>query len=252
MKKAKDEIRKCKICENEFIIHGKINYNKITCSPSCGRKFAWKSGNRIAGETITKKCKFCKKEFTNLKSKDRVHDFKFCNRECMGKYKVVPESKTKLNCSYCTKEFIKRTDHVTINNFCTKLCCSLFRTKANALWKNKEYTKNYHKNYAHIHRIKNLESQKKRRKVKNESPNKLKISDWKKILNFYDEKCLKCGSNKNITIDHIIPISLGGQHNIGNVQPLCKSCNSSKGIKIIDYRGFQFGIKIKEVKHGDF
>ena len=58
----------------------------------------------------------------------------------------------------------------------------------------------------------------------------------KAIFNLYGEKCLCCGSEHNIQIDHVVPIAVGGKSEINNYQPLCKSCNSSKGTKIKDYR----------------
>jgi 5-methylcytosine-specific restriction endonuclease McrA len=55
----------------------------------------------------------------------------------------------------------------------------------------------------------------------------------KEINRLYSSACVSCGKNKDQTIDHIIPIDLGGSHGIGNLQTLCLSCNSSKRNRVM-------------------
>lgn len=50
----------------------------------------------------------------------------------------------------------------------------------------------------------------------------------KEIKNLLSQPCVYCKSCKNITIDHVIPIARGGRHSVGNLMPLCLSCNASK------------------------
>ena len=45
--------------------------------------------------------------------------------------------------------------------------------------------------------------------------------------------CQECGTMKKLTIDHVVPISKGGRHSIGNLQSLCIHCNTSKKNKFI-------------------
>ena len=42
-------------------------------------------------------------------------------------------------------------------------------------------------------------------------------------------RCVNCGSNKNLQLDHIIPFSHGGKTVSENLRTLCKKCNLSKG-----------------------
>jgi len=47
--------------------------------------------------------------------------------------------------------------------------------------------------------------------------------------------CFNCHSEDDLTIDHIVPMSLGGKHEIDNLQVLCRSCNSRKKQDVIRY-----------------
>jgi len=44
-------------------------------------------------------------------------------------------------------------------------------------------------------------------------------------------RCVICGDDSRINIDHIIPISLGGNSNKENLRTLCTECNIGKGGK---------------------
>ena len=44
--------------------------------------------------------------------------------------------------------------------------------------------------------------------------------------------CAICGSKENLTVDHIYPECRGGTLRLGNLQTLCRSCNSKKGAKV--------------------
>jgi 5-methylcytosine-specific restriction endonuclease McrA len=44
----------------------------------------------------------------------------------------------------------------------------------------------------------------------------------------FDHRCAYCGCTGDLQIEHVIPISKGGEHHLGNIVPACQSCNSSK------------------------
>jgi 5-methylcytosine-specific restriction endonuclease McrA len=60
--------------------------------------------------------------------------------------------------------------------------------------------------------------------------------EWLDLLEASGGVCLACGTTEEISVDHIIPLSLGGSNHIENIQPLCVACNCDKGTTDQDYR----------------
>jgi len=48
------------------------------------------------------------------------------------------------------------------------------------------------------------------------------------IARHYGKPCYACDATDRVTTDHLIPVTRGGSHGIGNVIRLCLSCNQSK------------------------
>jgi len=51
------------------------------------------------------------------------------------------------------------------------------------------------------------------------------------LEDLYSSPCAWCGSRMDICADHITPLARGGEHTERNLQPLCRTCNSSKGAR---------------------
>ena len=85
------------------------------------------------------------------------------------------------------------------------------------------------------HRLANLEKYRyyeSVRRAKKLSNGVYKISS-KELKKLYESPCAYCGSKEFIEMDHVIPISRGGQHSIGNLVPACSRCNKRKSDKLL-------------------
>lgn len=55
---------------------------------------------------------------------------------------------------------------------------------------------------------------------------------WEDIVRKYNYRCAYCGRKCYLTVDHVIPVSKGGEHSPCNIVPACVECNSKKGVKL--------------------
>ena len=72
-------------------------------------------------------------------------------------------------------------------------------------------------------------------------------AQWKEMVKFFGSRCVRCGAEGPVIRDHITPIYQGGSDGIENIQPTCKSCNSSKGREAVDYRLLAAGVRGSEM-----
>ena len=96
--------------------------------------------------------------------------------------------------------------------------------KKNNIEKNKQIIKRYKKN--------NVEKDREYSRYRHyRKKRKIFYISKKELKKIYSSNCVICNSKDNIQVDHIIPLSRGGTHSIGNLQPLCRSCNCKKSTK---------------------
>ncbi len=73
-----------------------------------------------------------------------------------------------------------------------------------------------------------------RRALKANAQGNHTAEDRKRIIAAQKNLCYYCGKKmgKDVTIDHIVPLSRGGSNSPENLVAACKSCNSAKGAKL--------------------
>jgi 5-methylcytosine-specific restriction endonuclease McrA len=62
-------------------------------------------------------------------------------------------------------------------------------------------------------------------------------TQWRRIRQTVinrDGCCQRCGTEDNLSVDHIVPRSLNGTDSLDNLEVLCSSCNSRKGGRFFD------------------
>lgn len=104
----------------------------------------------------------------------------------------------------------------------------------------KAYDAIYQKQYFQKHREEHLVLKQARRTRMLGNGGAFTAQEWRDLKTYYDYTCLACGRREpqvKLHADHIVPLSRGGSSYICNIQPLCNTCNASKGTKTIDYRG---------------
>lgn len=104
---------------------------------------------------------------------------------------------------------------------------------------NLDKKKSYHRQWQRANPDKIAIYTHRRRAWKRGAAGDFTAQEWMNLKAAYGFRCLRCGLHEpdvTLTADHVIPLSQGGSNDIGNIQPLCKTCNTQKHTDATDYR----------------
>lgn len=153
----------------------------------------------------------------DITGKKRSESWKVKMKETM-KVKFPGITKT---CPQCSKEFRVGLCH-SWRKFCSRACHSLGVTKP-LEW----------------HRTRAVKDANLRRARKQNNGGEFTTQEWEDLKKEFNYMCLCCKKHEpevRLCIDHIVPLSRGGNNSIDNMQPLCRSCNARKRVDCTDYR----------------
>ena len=104
---------------------------------------------------------------------------------------------------------------------------------------NKEYYIEYMKEYREENPHMQFNSNNKRRQLEENQGDGITKEQWYEMMCFFDWKCAYSGeylggNSEDRTIDHIVPLSKGGEHEVWNCVPMMKLYNKNKYISNIE------------------
>lgn len=136
-------------------------------------------------------------------------------------------------CSYC-KDCSKRS----VNDWNAKTPEARVRNHERVTaWQQANRTKRNasSRKYYSTHKAQHQALLLRRRALKQKAEGTFTAKEWAELVKRQNGICVSCKEPKKLTVDHIVPLSKNGRHEVSNIQGLCGPCNSKKGVKIIAY-----------------
>ena len=194
-------------------------------------------------EKVIKKIEYMS-QFEGLNDREIAEKFHCCRATInrvrrnnnIAKCNIMNKKDKYFICCFCgEKVYVKRRD---LNSFMCRKC-------------ENKYNKHYRKVNPEIYKANHsITEQRRRERTKNVISN-FTNTDWKKCKEFFNNECAYCGRKlKNLTQDHFIPLSKGGNYTKDNIVPACRNCNCRKHNKDFNtwYKEQKFYSEEKESK----
>lgn len=151
-------------------------------------------------------------------------------KKCIRCLKIKPleefnssKTYTYAYCRFCVKKYAKEYEAKNKDAIAIRKKAYYLKNREKILSQQKQYKKDFP--------LVQAKAGQKRRITKMSNDTRyIKNSELNALRN---SCCYYCGSYVDISIDHVIPVSRGGRHSIGNLVAACKPCNSSKNNRTV-------------------
>lgn len=188
---------------------------------------------RLCGECAVAK-RFCEECWSELPTSSQVNK-RFCNMRCLNVRNARVRDRDAFRASH--KAWRDATLHVRqaarIEACSQRTCVECGIELRLGCRKDKQFCSQRCTNQASLrnHVEERNESSRKRSRLLI-GPGVSK-ADWLRLCNRHQNRCSYCGTKGRMTMDHIVPVSRGGWHAIGNITPACRGCNSTKKARFL-------------------
>lgn len=221
--------RPCEICGK---VYTPKRRDSVCCSRACnGLRYnrVYAARKKEAEPALT--CPGCETTFKAWRT-----DQKYCTPDCGNRHRagraIVYADLTPRPCERCGTAF---TPKQSTSVFCTRLCG---RRATYARYRKQRVASAVAWARANPELRRAIAAQHKATRRAWEQLNLDSVGiasrEWRKLVRRYRHRCAYCGGSEGgIHMDHVIPLSRGGRHAIGNVIPACQRCNLAKGAKLV-------------------
>ncbi len=255
----------CSFCGGVFLRRRSVGSQNLYCGKSCGWKAAAKKKLQKLGEARPKTgiCASCKQIFTP--SKHNWSSQKYCSDACRQKFLGENRNLEMMrSCERCGGTYRARTYH---QRFCSRVChgrvlpippvwdicrtCGRFFHPSRT-W-NTYCSPNCRKSRVTVRENtrpfgaanRERRNQQQRDRLAKQSPFRKRIpffnhrysasiteQDLRVIMDQQEFRCVLCGGQLSEgggwDIDHVVPVALGGESTVSNLEILCRLCNRGK------------------------
>lgn len=174
----------------------------------------------------TADCAHCGTTFTTTHSHK-----KHCTRKC-GKQSAYTYTKRRyvVQCRWCASQFeASNKTRKTCSLKCNQRLQDAARREQNIArvkaWQ--------HANPERFTRRMAEARSRRRALIANAPTKRITDRDLRRMKQRQRDRCAYCHEVKPLTLEHVVPLVRGGSHALGNLCWVCRSCNCSKGRKLL-------------------